>query len=319
MTRPRDQRAYGLELADRATPKIRRAIEEGRLDFANELALLDFDDPYVEVALGTILKMLGYHPQWEESRNFYTLVTRFVAENWGCGAGEGNLSAQREAIFLECAARFALKLSAEEAREICGPLVNAITIDPRKFANFLTQLILVADSSIDDCFWDLWQDIADAVADAQWQDRLERGRSSEVSLIRLVFLGIPWREDAKHWHRLDGHAYRIDDLAKRLPAVSSCVVAYSTYLSTIGQQCVPGSFKIVNDLLNKGDGEDIASNSTVAFNLETLLRRFVYSEPHRVKSDRTLREAIVEILDTLVAGGSSSAYRMRDDFVTPWA
>ena len=319
MTLPYNERVYGLELADRATAKVRRAIDDSRLDFANELALLDFDDQYVEVALGAILKILGYHPQWEESRDFYSRVTRLVAENWARRAGDKSLSVQREVTFLQCVARFALKLSAQDARRICGPVVDSIKSRPDKIANFLTELILGADNNVDDCFWDLWQDIADRVADAPWHDRLERRQGSENTVIRLVFLGIYWKEDAKHWHRLDGHAHRLDDLARRLPAVSSCVIAYSTYLSTIGQQNVPDAFELVNDVLKKSDGTEIASNSTVAYYLETLLRRFVYSEPHRVKSDHALREAIVEILDALVAGGSSSAYRMRDDFVTPWA
>jgi squalene cyclase len=53
--------------------------------------------------------------------------------------------------------------------------------------------------------------------------------------------------------------------------------------------------------------------------LETMLRRFIYSEPFRFKQERELRESVVWILDGLVDAGSSVAYRMRDDFVTPMA
>jgi hypothetical protein len=49
------------------------------------------------------------------------------------------------------------------------------------------------------------------------------------------------------------------------------------------------------------------------------LRRFIYSEPLRLKSDTEVRSAVLTILDQLVESGSSAAYRMRDDFVTPIA
>ena len=71
--------------------------------------------------------------------------------------------------------------------------------------------------------------------------------------------------------------------------------------------------------MEQGDAARIASDSSAAFNLETLLRPFVYSQPHRIKTDSRLRQAVLVILDALVAGGSASAYRMRDDFVTPYS
>jgi hypothetical protein len=60
----------------------------------------------------------------------------------------------------------------------------------------------------------------------------------------------------------------------------------------------------------------LADRNTV-FLLESLLRRHVYAEPHRLKSDPTVRTAVLALLDHLVEAGSSAAYRMRDDFVTP--
>ncbi len=109
----------------------------------------------------------------------------------------------------------------------------------------------------------------------------------------------------------------MDELALRLPPTVPVARAYCDYLSRIGHQSLPGSFAAVGRLLENGDAARIASDSGVAFDLETVLRPFVYAEPHRIKTDARLRKAILVILDALVAGGSASAYRMRDDFVTP--
>jgi len=311
------------ELADRATPKVRRAIEEGGIEASVELASLDFDDWTGGVATSRILKILSRHPEREESRHFYLRIAHWLAEAWDrdrrspTGHETRNYELEREVL---CSiARFVIHLPAEEARRISAPFVDAVTSNPRGAADFLGELILAADGSTDDCFWDLWQDIADMVTGAPWTSQLERKRPFEAPLIDQIFLGSWWKDDAKHWARLDGHAHRLDEIAQRFPATVSCLLAYTRFLYTIGQQSLPEAFKVVSSLLERGNTVRMASDSDIAFRLEILLRRFVYSEPRRLKSDPSLRNAILGILDALVAGGSSSAYRMRDDFVTPSA
>jgi hypothetical protein len=51
--------------------------------------------------------------------------------------------------------------------------------------------------------------------------------------------------------------------------------------------------------------------------MEVLLQRYVYSKPLLLKGKSALREAVLMLLDTLIDLGSSAAFRMRDDFVTP--
>ena len=65
------------------------------------------------------------------------------------------------------------------------------------------------------------------------------------------------------------------------------------------------------------DPNELLSEGNTVFYLESVLQRYVYGEPLRLKSDPTLRAAVLTVLDSLVNAGSSAAYRMRDDFVTP--
>jgi hypothetical protein len=55
------------------------------------------------------------------------------------------------------------------------------------------------------------------------------------------------------------------------------------------------------------------------FVLEVLLQRYVYGRPLELKQERRIRESVLFLLDALVDRGSSAAFRMRDDFVTPVA
>ena len=291
------------------------------MDAANELATHDFDDMASGPATRTILGILEHHRGLEESLLFYTRVARWMAESRARERRSHFENKPRhyevEIAALSSIARFALRLPVREAKQVCEPLLRSAVDEPAEAAKFLRELIVGADQNESDCFWELWQEFADAVEGAAWIERLGGRRHLGASLIELIFLGIHWREDATHWHRLGGNAHLLDETVQKLPAVRVSVSAYLEFLSQIGQESLPESFKIVSALLERGDGVGITSNSTVAFNLERMLRPYVYSEPHRVKSDPALRNAILHILDLLVAGGSSSAYRMRDDFVTP--
>lgn len=318
---PIDEQVYGWELTDSVLDDVRTAIRSEKLDTETEIKSLDLDDADSDLAIRRMLRILGHHPSWRESRDFFSRVASWIASCWDVDYSRTSAREVRniglEYVALPAIARFVLKLSAGDARKITSPIMDWMTRKPSEFVVYLRQLIMVADENVSDCFWDLWADIAKKLLDTPWQSRFERSRPSAVSLVNLVFLGIHWKEDVKHWHRLDGHAQRLDDLARHLPSETSCILAYTRFLSTIGQESLPESFKTVNFLIQRGDGKHIASDSSIAFDLETLLQRYVYSEPQRVKSNDEMRVAIMSLLNALVTGGSSSAYRMRDDFVTP--
>lgn len=93
--------------------------------------------------------------------------------------------------------------------------------------------------------------------------------------------------------------------------------AYCRFLFDIGERSLPRAFVTLDDLLSGGDPGEMLADQSTAFMIEILLRRHVYSEPHRLKSDPQVRSAVLSLLDHLVEAGASAAYRMRDDFVTP--
>jgi hypothetical protein len=138
-------------------------------------------------------------------------------------------------------------------------------------------------------------------------------------LLRTLFFGLPWKDGVRHWRRLEGFADRVDILFESLPASAVVLDAYCCFLYTIGGQSLPHAFFVVAKRLQAGDAGQMLSKANAVFYLESLLRRFIYSQPLRLKSNAEVRSAVLTILDQLVDSGSSAAYRMRDDFVTPIA
>ena len=309
------------ELVERARPELRRVVATGELNSLREIELLDLDAPGAGQAIRTILEILGNYPDWQESCEFYARVTCWLVEVWRRDrqsyTGLGRRDHYVEVEVLDLIALFVLRLKAKDARQVCLPLVRATSEHAGEVEKFVHQLILAADGKADDCFWELWQDIADESIKASWSKHLASERPYGHPLIDRLFLGVQWKDDVKHWSKLDGEAHRIDTLALRLPGASVCLNAYLRFLYAIGRRSLPNAFSVVAKLLERRESMQAFSGSDIGFFLETLLRNYVYAEPHRLKTNNVLRNAVLNILNKLVEHGSSSAYRMRDDFVTP--
>jgi hypothetical protein len=211
-----------------------------------------------------------------------------------------------------------LRLEQPQALHVCGPFLEAVAKHPSEIKDFVRDLVVEADQrSEEDTFWVVWQALADAICTAHWIAHLDFRYSSGKEMIRAIFLGNFWKENVRHWHRLGGQGHRVDEFAERFRGSAAVFDAYCRFLYDIGERSLPKGFVILADSLAAGDPTVILADRNTVFMLESLLRRHVYVEPHRLKSDPAVRTAVLALLDQLVEAGSSAAYRMRDDFVTP--
>ena len=302
--------------------KVRKAIKKMNLDIDRELKSLDFKNRFASVAVKHSMDVFEQHPNWREAREFYCEIVEELVESW-CSESEihhGALSDyQIGTAVVRALANFLLRLPSEVALKVCAPIINVIPVYHREVSLFISELILSADRNTEDCFWDVWQEAAKRIVHSTRGQEWTDDSFNHIDLLNTIFLNNYWDKDVKHWYRLDGHAHRLNELALDLPATVSVMISYCRFLFVIGRKSLPSSFETVAQVLKNGDTIRIASNSDISILLETLLRPFVYSHPHRIKSDASLRESVLTILNALVEGGSSSAYRMRDDFVTPYS
>jgi hypothetical protein len=136
-------------------------------------------------------------------------------------------------------------------------------------------------------------------------------------MMSAIFLGSWWKRDVRHWRSLEGHAEQIHALFEGLPASSTVLDKYVRFLYHIGEQSLPGAFIRIAKRLKEGRPDQMLRKGNTVYMLEALLQRFVYGKPLELKRQSDLREAVLTLLDILVENGSSAAYKMRDDFVTP--
>jgi hypothetical protein len=116
---------------------------------------------------------------------------------------------------------------------------------------------------------------------------------------------------------LEGYAGHLHALFEDLPASSTILDDYLRFLYHVGRQSLPDAFIRVAKRLQQGVPQQMMMKGNTIFLLESLLERYVYGRPVELKRQSDLREAVLLLLDLLVENGSSAAFRMRDDFVTP--
>lgn len=319
---PYDKQRQPGEIVREVLPAARAAIVAAELDPQVELKGLALDDwPGVEAAK-IIMTVVGHSPDSDLAIDFYRRIAGSLLEEWDREFEDRDHHRQRDFEFIhECMrrlARFILKLDGAQALLLCEPLVAAVERHSREVRDFIRDLVVEADqSSGEDAFWPVWDAFADAIRTASWIDRIDSRHARGQELVAAIFLGSYWKENIRHWHRLNDANGRIDALALQLQGSAAAFEAYCRFLHDIGESSFPRAFVVLADSLAAGDAPTMLADKNVTFLLETLLTRHVYSEPHRLKSDPAARQAVLVLLDYLVEAGSSAAYRMRDDFVTP--
>lgn len=216
--------------------------------------------------------------------------------------------------------RFVLRISLASASKILPPILDAVERHPKEAGQILEGLIYANDSNPNTPqFWSLWSLFAEQVRVAKWLPGIDGEYAPGKELLSALFLGIRWKDGVRHWRGLEGHAHQVHDLLDALPPSPTVLEKYLGFLYDVGEQSLPEAFVRVAARLRSGEPQYLLSKSNSIYLLEVLLQRYVYARPLELKGRKDLREAVLFLLDHLVEAGSSAAFRMRDDFVTPIA
>ena len=216
--------------------------------------------------------------------------------------------------FESALARYALSIPTEDAKLLLKPLAEVVTNNSDKVGGFIWTLVVEADSSHQDAsFWAVWELFCEATLSLPDLDD-RRLRYQHGALLEAMFLIGRGTDSIKDWHLVQGHEQQISQFFTKLPASTTATCNYLLFLKQFGAGQLPGAYIPLSQKITDQPGILDRTNS---FLLEQLLSPGVFATPFLLKSDPDVRIAVIEILDALVNSGSSAAYVMRDDFVTP--
>ena len=316
-------------------PFLNRLRETTRLRIRNRTVFpdqtllgLNLGEWPAQVALPLLLALLTQRPDEPLARSFFTLLIAQMVAAWTDakdrrrnrprrGEDDEFLDADRISGLNESLASFALQLRAEAAIALLGPIFGAMSRHPERVAEFADWLITVEDTHPSgEVFWAIWQAAADRFRASDLPASVDMEHSDAAKLLRALFFNTNWKDTARDWAPLHGNEHRIQELFNALPASGEVLRAYACFLYKIGAATLPlPLIAITEKFRNRGD-RSLLPQATV-FYLETILSRLIQDGSASMLVHDNVRQAVLFLLDELVEQGSSTAYKLRDDFVTP--
>jgi hypothetical protein len=322
-TRPYDDHRDTRDIMAEAAADIRARFWQDGAIADDAHATIDISDGFGADAVKRMLVILGRIPQDPLAIAAFTRAARTLVRWWTANDDDHRSSSRNfdaESGVSERLQEFLLRTSPEAARDILAPILAVIDRHSRELQTIMQGLTGIQDSNPNTAqYWFLWRLFADAVKGAKWIARLDDRHPQGNELLSAVFLTQYWKDDVRHWRFLEGYAHLVHAFFEGLPPASIVLDDYTRFLFHIGERSLPGAFVTIADALRRGDAQKMLQEWNTGFMLEAMLRRYVYGRPLALKHDARIRDAVLFMLDYLVETGSSAAFLMRDDFVTPAA
>lgn len=285
---------------------------------------LDITEEFGAEAFAKVLAILGQAPNEPLAVAAYRRASEYLVDCWNRKYDRSHSRRDRnfesEQAISYCIQEFVMRAADVDAKRVLQPILDATDRHPREIHSVIQGLTSSEDRSPNTKhYWFLWSLFAERISHAKWLSHSDGEPPYGSEVLSTIFLTAFWKDDVRHWRSLEGYAHNVDSLFNALPPVSIVLDSYARFLYHIGERSMPGAFVHIANALRRGNDADMLRESNTVFILENLLQRHVYSRPLELKRDLSLREAILYVLDALVESGSSAAFRMRDDFVTPAA
>jgi hypothetical protein len=320
-TKPYDKRRSYEDMASEAASTVRAlfwqpgALQESAYD------QLPLDEWHGAEAQNKILAILKKAPEQPLAAKAFGRAAQELSKSWDSkhdhdARRERNIEA--DISLADLVEQFVLRAPLDTAITVLEPILEAVDRHPDDADNIILGILHVEDREPNTAqFWEIWKLFADRAKSASWIGSIDRRHSSGAEMIHALFLGTRWKETTRHWRTLEGHVRNIHNLFESLAPSSCAMDAYVRFLYHVGEQSLPEAFIRIYQKSEADDPEKLFRNSNTRYRLEVLLQRYVYSKPLLLKERAALREAVLALLGALIDLGSSAAFKMRDDFVTP--
>jgi len=265
-------------------------------------------------ALVTLFKSRPDHPMGVE---VFAWIAGQFPRWWDRHHDDGDGNYELHISAREAFAEYLLSIDELRARALLAPTLPLIDSEPDEYANLVEDMLLAVDRRGEPgIFWALWRTVAERAKAASWASSGLSDRSWGSKLVRKLLLNTLWKSGLRRWTLL-GEAHRsIDQLFTDFPPVGVVLEAYCVYLLAVGADSLPGAVGLIHLKFGNQLSQALKQSKSAQSGMDQLASRLMFEHLPALQTT-ALRTPMLAILDALIQAGSSNAFLLREDFVTP--
>ncbi len=220
-----------------------------------------------------------------------------------------------EHLFLEKLAYFVLSSKEDDIQSYLEPLINSLD-DSKETYKFLDELV-IAEDGLKKCeeFWFIWELFYPKIVDL-CKSGNQRWYLKNI-IWSYLFASQPWNKEAEGWHSFrEQEKSFFKKVAQEIGGYPSVLYSLSKLLNEIGKSFVDDGIFWISDILKNNPGlvsKELEINTV--YYLENIVRGYILRNRRKVKTDITIKNRILEILNFLIAKESATGYLLREDIL----
>ncbi len=261
------------------------------------------------------------------AENFYIDIFKQILEELVIEAKEHEQNHSRRDVsyefrhhFARLFSRFVLQLPKEKALEIVLPLFDAINTCPEFTTDVLEEFVYAEDATRPgETFWEIWNKTSEIVFNKpELTQKGTYGHHQYSKMVRvLLFADVYWKKEATEWEPLTSHREFIENACRLIGHLPIGFMCIAKLFNSVGQVFLPSGFIWLNEALLRAKDQNVFSETNTTYYMESILQKIIYKDGTTIRSERTLKNSIMNLLDALVNEGSSIAFHLREAIVAP--
>ncbi|WP_229754234.1 AVAST type 4 anti-phage nuclease Avs4 [Fictibacillus barbaricus] len=246
----------------------------------------------------------------------HKIITQFIISSFAeklLSDTEEKVDYQVRHDFLRKLSRVVLSSPNEDVPMYLHPFIEGFN-NTESMAELFKEFIIAEDMlKTYDNFWLVWDLFYDKVSELCNGESY--GYYNQIIIKSYLFAQTPWNENVTEWHAFKDNTKRfLSKVAKSIGRSPSVFYAISKLLNGIGHKYLNNGISWISRILSEHPNiwtEQLEGNTI--YQLENLLKIYIYKNRERVKRETKLKQEVLVILDFLVEKGSVAGYMLREN------
>lgn len=277
--------------------------------FSSSFETIEFKiDKYTLKDLEIIFQLIPYDTYNQDLTNIATQVLSVFSLNLLDRNKDVDYALRRK-IFTKIS-WFLLFRNTNEIEKYILPFIDNYSIS-EEMASFFEQMIYTEDKTERyEQFWIIWESFYLKVIKNAFHQNYDQSKVIHNYLLAWN----NWKKTAINWHSLkEKERIFYKKVVKDLGNHPAVLYSIAKFLNEIGTEFLNEGIFWISDMIVRNADSKLETNTV--FYIEKLMRKYIYLNRNKVKTEIKIKTKILIVLNFLIERGSVNAYLLREDIL----